>query len=89
MTTHNQDGEMPHLTSLTAHHRRLPRAALAAGALTLAAALAACTGTTTRAPQPPAAGTADLTGAGSTFDAPFFGLAFPAYQQAHPSTAGS
>jgi phosphate transport system substrate-binding protein len=28
-----------------------------------------------------------VTGAGSTFDAPFFNLAFPAYQQAHPSVA--
>ena len=38
-------------------------------------------------PHPAAADVADLTGAGSTFDAPFFNLAFPAYQQAHPDVA--
>ena len=30
-----------------------------------------------------------ITGAGSTFDAPFFTAAFAAYQQAHPGTAVS
>jgi phosphate transport system substrate-binding protein len=63
----------------------------------LAAALTACTGTgtsttrstTTISPQPAAVDTVNLTGAGSTFDAPFFELAFPAYQQAHLYTGVS
>ena len=41
-------------------------------------------------PQPASPPTrSELTGAGSTFDAPFFNLAFPAYQQAHPGVAVS
>jgi phosphate transport system substrate-binding protein len=61
-----------------------------AGLLALAAGLlTACTGSS--APPKPAvtasgaaATTLRLTGAGSTFDAPFFSLAFAAYQQSHP-----
>jgi len=51
------------------------------------AALTACTGAATSTTPPRAAAVTDLAGAGSTFDAPFFNLAFPAYQQAHSSTA--
>ncbi|HEY6478608.1 MAG TPA: phosphate ABC transporter substrate-binding protein PstS [Streptosporangiaceae bacterium] len=79
---------MPHLLSHTPHHIR-PRAALAiaaAAALSLATALTACTSAPTSALQPAAADVTDLAGAGSTFDAPFFNLAFPAYQQGNLST---
>lgn len=79
---------MPHLLSHTPHHIR-PRAALAiaaAAALSLATALTACTSAPTSALQPAAADVTDLAGAGSTFDAPFFNLTFPAYRQAHLST---
>jgi ABC-type phosphate transport system substrate-binding protein len=34
-----------------------------------------------------AANTARISGAGSTFDAPFFDLAFTRYQQQHPGVA--
>jgi len=73
-----------------------PRRALVTTAvLILAAALTACTSAVTStvfntvtvsgSPQPVVAATtvAQLTGAGSTFDAPFFDLAFPAYEQAN------
>jgi phosphate transport system substrate-binding protein len=68
--------------------RTLHRAAACVTAV-LAAALAACTSTaTTPGPAVPAT-SADATairvsGAGSTFDAPFFSSAFAAYQQSHP-----
>jgi phosphate transport system substrate-binding protein len=82
------------------HHRITTRArtstlsTCAALALTLAAA--ACTATTTSttstvspAPATSAAGASGpavtLAGAGSTFDAPFFDLAFAKYHQQHPS----
>jgi phosphate transport system substrate-binding protein len=70
--------------------RSLPRAAVGVLAL-LAAALSACTSTATSTPHPAAVDTtvAQLTGAGSTFDAPFFNLAFPAYRQDHPGVAVS
>jgi phosphate transport system substrate-binding protein len=57
-------------------------------ALLAAAALTACTNAAST-PQPAVAATsvADLTGAGSTFDAPFFGSAFAAYEQSHPGVA--
>ena len=79
---------MPYLLSPDPRHLR-PLAALAAaaGALALAAGLTACTGTASSSTaRPAAADVTDLAGAGSTFDAPFFNLAFPAYQQAHRST---
>ena len=79
---------MPYLLSPDPRHLR-PLAALAAaaGALALAAGLTACTGTaSSNTARPAAADVTDLAGAGSTFDAPFFNLAFPAYQQAHRST---
>ena len=71
------------------------RALLTTVTLALAAGLTACTSTVTStvfntvtvsgSPQPVTAATtvAQLTGAGSTFDAPFFDLAFPAYEQAN------
>jgi phosphate transport system substrate-binding protein len=67
-------------------------AAAAIGAL----ALAACTSTTTAPPVPaaPAAATGagasspgTLTGAGSTYVAPFFALAFTRYHQQHPAVS--
>ncbi len=41
------------------------------------------------APSVAAASAVEITGAGSTFDAPFFTAAFAAYQQAHPGVAVS
>jgi phosphate transport system substrate-binding protein len=83
---------MPHLLPHPGPHprRALPRTAAAALAL-LAAALTACTSTATSTAHPAAVDTtsAQLSGAGSTFDAPFFNLAFPAYRQAHPGVAVS
>jgi phosphate transport system substrate-binding protein len=68
-------------------------AALGAAALAMAAALTACTSaaTSTGTLQASAGGTITvrLTGAGSTFDAPFFTSAFAAYQQARPGVAVS
>jgi phosphate transport system substrate-binding protein len=62
----------------------------------LAAALSACTSSSSAgSPQSAlqasglSAGAVRLTGAGSTFDAPFFTLAFPAYQQSHPGVSVS
>jgi phosphate transport system substrate-binding protein len=83
---------------LTRHRSRIFRRAAAlpaaAGLLALAAGLAACTGSP--APPKPAATasgaavtTVRVTGAGSTFDAPFFSLAFAAYQQSHPGVTVS
>ena len=65
--------------------RKLTGAAAVLLAL-LAAALTACTSTPASSTRPAAADVTDLAGAGSTFDAPFFNLAFPAYQQSHPGT---
>jgi phosphate transport system substrate-binding protein len=86
---------MPHLLPRTGTSKA-PRTAAALGAaaaLALAAALTACTSAATSTPgslQASAAGAATavrLTGAGSTFDAPFFTAAFTAYQQARPGVA--
>lgn len=88
---------MPPLLSRQ-HSRTFCRAVAvpaAAGLLALAAGLVtACTGSP--APPKPAATasgvtatTVRVTGAGSTFDAPFFNLAFPAYQQSHPGVTVS
>jgi phosphate transport system substrate-binding protein len=89
---------MPHL--LPHPRSRRPRHAVftaAAGSLALLAfALTACTSTSpsaTGSPQPVsvtasgAAPSVRLSGAGSTFDAPFFDLAFAKYQQQHPGVA--
>jgi phosphate transport system substrate-binding protein len=85
------DGRHHHITQRT---RRITLSAGAAALITLIAA--ACTATTTGsstnsspAPATTAAAASGpavaLTGAGSTFDAPFFDLAFTKYHQAHPS----
>jgi phosphate transport system substrate-binding protein len=79
------------------HHRityRTRTSTLTAGAAIIALALAACTTTTSTtstsssAPGTTAAAASSpdrtLTGAGSTFDAPFFDLAFAKYHQQHP-----
>jgi phosphate transport system substrate-binding protein len=60
-------------------------AVLAAGTV----ALAGCTSAATSTPGTTAAATVEITGAGSTFDAPFFTAAFAAYQQAHLGVAVS
>ena len=76
------------------HHitHRTRTGTLSAGAAFIALALAACT-TTTNSTSSSAPGTTaaaasgpdmTLTGAGSTFDAPFFDLAFAKYHQQHP-----
>ena len=84
---------MPHL--LLHPHSRSPRhrVAVPAAAAVLAAAAVALAGCTSAAPSTPgpraAAGAVQITGAGSTFDAPFFTAAFAAYQQAHLGIAVS
>jgi phosphate transport system substrate-binding protein len=71
--------------------RHAPHPAIrAAAAAIILLALAACSTTTTAStvsPAPAPAGTsaATLTGSGSTFDAPFFNLAFAKYHQHHPA----
>ena len=84
------------------HHttRRARTSTLSAGAAIITLVLAACTATTagstsTSATAPAAAAVATsgpgkvLTGAGSTFDAPFFSLAFAKYHQQHPGVTVS
>ena len=75
------------------HYRTTHRthvSTLSAGAAIVALALAACTTTSTSSSAPgttaAAADSPDMTlaGAGSTFDAPFFDLAFAKYHQQHP-----
>jgi phosphate transport system substrate-binding protein len=78
---------MPHLLPFPSPQ---PKSATVALALLAAAAVAACSSTAST-PRPVVAATSvvHLTGGGSTFDAPFFDLAFPAYEQAHPGTTVS
>ena len=84
------------------HHHITHRAyisTLSTGAAIIAIALAACTTTTSStstsssAPGTTAAAVSSrdvtLSGAGSTFDAPFFDLAFAKYHQQHPGVAVS
>ena len=84
---------MPHL--LLHPHPRSPRRRTAApiAAAALAAAAIALAGCTSAAPSTPGPSTVadavEITGAGSTFDAPFFTAAFAAYQQAHLGVAVS
>lgn len=77
------------------HHTtyRTRTSTLSAGAAVIALALAACTTTTSTSTSSSEPGTTaaaassphlTLTGAGSTFDAPFFDLAFAKYHQQHP-----
>jgi phosphate transport system substrate-binding protein len=88
------DGRHRHTT------RRARISTLSAGAALIALFLTACsgaptdsTGTSATAPAAAAAATSGpgkvLTGAGSTFDAPFFSLAFAKYHQQHPTVAVS
>ena len=75
------------------HHttHRTRTSALGAGAIVIALALGACTSTTTTpatstaATAIPSGGPGILTGAGSTYVAPFFALAFAKYHQQHPA----
>jgi phosphate transport system substrate-binding protein len=86
---------MPHLLPHPQPGRPRPaRLSAAAGLLVaLAATLTACSTAAPGTPAAPAtasglaAAAIPLTGAGSTFDAPFFDLAFPRYQQQHPGVA--
>jgi phosphate transport system substrate-binding protein len=80
---------MPHLLPHPpASRRRVIMSA--AGALVVLATAAACAATPAATPPSPAAATqVRITGAGSTFDAPFFSLAFARYQQAHPGVSVS
>ena len=76
------------------HHPRHPAIRAAAAAIILLA-LAACSSTTTITPGTgttdtaaaavPSGGPGVLTGAGSTYVAPFFALAFARYHQLHPA----
>jgi phosphate transport system substrate-binding protein len=81
---------MPHLLSRTQTSRppRIAAALTGAAALAIATALTACTSasSTPFTAQVSAAGTSTvrLTGAGSTFDAPFFTSAFAAYERSTP-----
>ena len=82
------------MPSLFLHLSRPATARTAAVLAVLAATVTACTSAgSTSGPAlsatGAAAGSVRVTGAGSTFDAPFFGLAFPAYQQSHPGVAVS
>jgi phosphate transport system substrate-binding protein len=69
------------------HQRRARNRTISAAAAITIIALTACTSTAT---STSASGVADrataptLTGSGSTFDEPFFGLAFARYHQQHP-----
>ena len=73
------------------HHISVPAAAL----IVLASLVACTSGSSSGSGHSPgtaagvAATTVRITGAGSTFDAPFFDLAFSHYQQAHPDVAVS
>ena len=83
---------LPHPRSRRSHHNVLIPAA---GSLALlAVALTACTSTSAGSAQPvsvtasgAAANAVRISGAGSTFDAPFFTLAFTRYQQQYPGAA--
>ena len=72
------------------HHTRHPAIRAAAAAI-IVLALAACSSTTTTpatstaASAGPSGGPGTLTGAGSTYVAPFFALAFARYHQQHPA----
>jgi phosphate transport system substrate-binding protein len=72
------------------HHTRHPAIRVAAAAIILLA-LGACSSTTTKsatttaASANPSGGPGSLTGAGSTYVAPFFALAFAKYHQQHPA----
>ena len=76
----------------TVHRHPAHPALWAAAAVIIVLAVGACTSTTTSTSATAVAAASTfpgghkptLTGAGSTFDAPFFSAAFPGYQQQHP-----
>jgi phosphate transport system substrate-binding protein len=76
------------------HHTRLPAIRAVAAAI-IVLALGACSSTTTTpatstaATAGPGGGPGTLTGAGSTYVAPFFALAFARYHQQHPAVTVS
>ncbi len=83
---------LPHRHPHPRTFRRAVTAPAAAGLLALTAGLTACTSSpASPGPAVPASGvaatTVRVTGAGSTFDAPFFNLAFAAYQRSHPGVS--
>lgn len=88
---------MPGQRLCSGHHPRhiAPTLVLGAAALTLAVAACSTTPVTTRPTantraRPTAAGpTVRLNGAGSSFDLPFFSLAFAAYHERNPSVSVS
>ncbi len=85
-----------HHAKPSSKRRHAPHLATAAAAAIVLLALGACSSTpsagTAGSPVPalatasaiPVGHTGALTGAGSTFDAPFFSVAFTRYQQQHP-----
>jgi phosphate transport system substrate-binding protein len=81
---------MPHLHLHPRQSRRATTFMAAAAVAVAILAVTACTSSTPPAPKAPTAAVAvAVSGAGSTFDAPFFTSAFAAYQQAHPGIAVS
>jgi phosphate transport system substrate-binding protein len=89
-----------HIRRLGSQPHRAPHPTIwAAAAAVILLALAACSATTTKATTSSAVSApstasfgasghrATLTGAGSTFDAPFFDLAFAKYHQQHPAVS--
>jgi ABC-type phosphate transport system substrate-binding protein len=80
-----------HTIRLGSRPRRSPHPATWGAAVAIALLTAACTSTTSPgtaasvvAAASPGGHAPTLTGAGSTFDAPFFSVAFARYQQQHP-----
>jgi phosphate transport system substrate-binding protein len=72
------------------HHARTIAAGAAAAVITVVLAACGTTATTNTAPSPATGAggrTGALTGAGSTYDAPFFNVAFARYHQQHPAVA--
>jgi phosphate transport system substrate-binding protein len=81
---------MPHLLLHPRQSRRAMIFPVAAAVTVAVLAVAACTSGAPPTPKAPTAAVAvSVSGAGSTFDAPFFASAFAAYQQAHPGIAVS
>jgi phosphate transport system substrate-binding protein len=81
---------MPHLHLHPRQSRRATTFPAAAAVTVAVLAVTACTSSAPPTPKAPTAAVAvSVSGAGSTFDAPFFTSAFAAYQQAHPGIAVS
>ena len=79
----------PHPHSPRSHSPRRRVAVASAWLAAAALAVAGCTSAAPGTPETSAAAAVEITGAGSTFDAPFFTAAFAAYQQAHLGVAVS